>query len=172
MIESFQQGQKQWSCISSPKAKNVHCFIPKSLPDKEKVAKYKQNVNAKNSFGGSYHYNSRDQNSTRFKKATEFDIMVKNDFHHQWIKKKDYKSLQQDTKSKTSDAMDAQRFGNVSSIKKIVPDLDRSRFCERIVKGYNDPTNEKMASDCSKRLNSKIPFQDIHFPFLHRRFHK
>jgi len=162
MEESYRQKQKQVSCIASPKSKNIHCFIPKKVPDKKKISKYRKGINAKGYYGKPYHYSAPDIDSTRYKDATEFDLMVKNDFEHIWIKKRDFKSIQENTKSKTSDAMDAKRFGNVDSIKHIIPDLDRSQFCNRNIQGYNDPTNHEMANDCTKRLNSRLP-QDIPF---------
>lgn len=126
-------------------------------------------MNAKQSFGRNYHYGALDKNSANYKNASQFDVDVKNMFYHTWIKKSDYHSIQKDTKSKTSDAMDAKVFGNVSSIKRVVSDLDRSRFCERNIQNYNDPTNPAMARDCTNRLNSKIPFQDI--PYVKRSYY-
>lgn len=140
---------------------NIHCFIPKGKPTKALVSRLRKGLNAKQSFGRNYHYNSPDKNSAKYKAASQFDIDIKNSYNHLWIKKSDYHSIQRDTKSKTSDSMDAKIFGNVDSIKRVVPDLDRSRFCERNIQNYNDPTNPAIATDCTKRLNSKIPFQEI-----------
>lgn len=146
---------RQVSCVATPKSKNVHCFRPKTVPDKNKVAQYRNGLTMKNRYGYSDYYSEEPD-----PKHIEIDKQIGDDFEHIYYSKKDYNRTTNPVDIVT-DSMGT-RFKWFSAIgKKQRKDINKPKFCKFFIQNYNAPHNAKVGKGCESRLNSWLPEPDF-----------
>lgn len=151
IYDSHHFKNRQVSCVATSKSKTVHCFRPKAIPDKKKVAQYRNGLAMKTRYGYSDYYKEEPE-----PKHIEIDKQIGQDFEHIFYSKKDYKRTTNHFDI-TTDSMGS-RFRWFSAIgKKQRRNLNKEKFCRFFIQNYNAPHNAKVGKDCTSRLNSWIP---------------
>jgi hypothetical protein len=133
--DTRQNGHPQISCITSPKAKNMICYEPKHIPDRQQIHEYRVNL----------------QRNLETSNESFFIDRIGEDFNFRFFDAKHGKG--QDKPSPDDIARDA-LGGRADVFRQTINPLQRGKFCQ-LVQSYTLPHNDKVADRCEVELRKK-----------------
>ena len=154
LMDTKKTGRRQISCIATPESKFFHCYIPKRIPDNNKLRNYRKAL-----------FNTGDLNDVDpFFRQNSYK-----DFDHIYYDRRTYQRVVPEPGDIITDAFGK---GATRLRGRDIKAIEQGTFCD-LIQDYTAPGNQKVGEECRERLRERkfLPFTQAQIEEL-KKIHK